>query len=740
MRRPVPKAAAPATPPRLLERDSYIELLEAWWADVGSGHGRLVLLTGEAGVGKTALARDFCDRSRPGARVLWGGCDGLRTPRPLAPFVDIAAVTGGAFAETVARGERPAGAFAALCDELAGAQPAIVVIEDLHWADEATLDVVTMLGRRAEIVPALVIATYRDDELAADHPLRSVLGELRAGSGVRRFALAPLSLSGVEALTTAAGVDAAGMYRVTAGNPFFVTEVLAASGEDIPATVRDAVLARAGRLSSDARRLLEAAAVVPGRVDLTLLEALASHLIDQLEECVASGVLTAGHADVAFRHELARVAIEESIPPNRRVALHRAALAALEARGGESPDSAGLADHAEAAGDHEGVLRWAPEAAERAARGGSHREAAAQLARALRFGHGLPVNRRAELLQRRVDECWMTDQFDAAIEAQEEALECWRRLGDRLGEGDALRTLSRLLFFVGRVDEGETLASEAVELLERLPPGHELAMAYGNVSQRGMAMQDLDRAVAWGNRALELARSLDDNEALVYSLTNIGTAELQAGLEDGRIKQERALELAQSQGLEDYAGRAFMSIVRCATEQRNFELADAYLERGLEYCRERGLDTWRLYILGLSARLELDRGRWQEAVDSAEAILRNPRSAPVPRGLALITLGLVRTRRGDPQASAPLAEEHALAAPTEELIRIGWIAAARAEAAWLAGEHATVKRETDLALSLALRRHAPWLAGELACWRWRAGVRDRLAPRRWRSRMRLARR
>ena len=724
----VPGAGAAATPPRLLERDSYLESLEAWWADVASGHGRLALVAGEAGIGKTALVRDFCDRRCPRARVLWGGCDGLRTPRPLAPFVDIAAVTGGAFAETVARGDRPAGIFAALCDEVAAAQPTIVVIEDLHWADEATLDVVTMLGRRAEIVPALVVATYRDDELAADHPLRSVLGELRAGSGVRRLALAPLSLGGVEALTTAAGFDTARLYRVTAGNPFFVTEVLAAGGEDIPATVRDAVLARAGRLSSDARRLLEATAVVPGRVDLSLLEALASGLIEQLEECVASGVLTAGRADVAFRHELARAAIEDSIPPNRRVALHRAALAALEARGGDSPDSARLADHAEAANDQEGVLRWAPAAAERAAHGGSHREAAAQLARALRFGDGLPVDRRAELLQRRVDECWMTDQFDAAIEAQEEALECWRRLGDRLGEGDALRTLSRLLFFVGRVEEGEALASEAVELLERLPPGHELAMAYGNVSQRGMAMRDLDRAVAWGTRALELARSLDDNEAVVYSLTNIGTAELQAGLEDGRIEQERALEIARTHGLEDYAGRAFMSIVWCATERRDFALADAYLERGLEYCRERGLDTWRLYLLGFRARLELDRASWDGAVDSAEGILRDPRSAPVPRGLALITLGLVRARRGDPEASAPLAEEHALAAPTQEAVRIGWIAAARAEVAWLAGEHATVKSETDLALSLVLQRHAPWLAGELACWRWRAGVRDRLAP------------
>ena len=224
----------------------------------------------------------------------------------------------------------------------------------------------------------------------------------------------------------------------------------------------------------------------------------------------------------------------------------------------------------------------------------------------------------------------MTDQFDAAIEAQEEALECWRRLGDRLGEGDALRTLSRLLFFVGRVDEGETLASEAVELLERLPPGHELAMAYGNVSQRGMAMQDLDRAVAWGNRALELARSLDDNEALVYSLTNIGTAELQAGLEDGRIKQERALELAQSQGLEDYAGRAFMSIVRCATEPAILSSRTPISSVAGSTAASVGLTLGGCTYSGL-ALAQLDRGRWQEAVDSAEAILRDPRSAPVPR-------------------------------------------------------------------------------------------------------------
>ena len=223
-------------------------------------------------------------------------------------------------------------------------------------------------------------------------------------------------------------------------------------------------------------------------------------------------------------------------------------------RGWRESRSARLADHAETAGDHEGVLRWAPDAAEQAARGGSHREAAAQLARALRFGDGLPLDRRAELLQRRVDECWMTDQFDAAIEAQEEALDCWRRLGDRLGEGDALRTLSRLMFFVGRVQEGERWRWRRSSCSSDCLQG--TSWRWRTATSRSAAWRSrtsIEQSHA-GTRALELARRLDDTEALAYSLTNIGAAELQAGLEEGRVKQERGARARPEHGLEDYAG------------------------------------------------------------------------------------------------------------------------------------------------------------------------------------------
>jgi DNA-binding CsgD family transcriptional regulator/tetratricopeptide (TPR) repeat protein len=640
--------------------------------------------------------------------------------------LDIAEVTGGELEELVAGTARPHEVALELLRELRVRGLTVVVVEDVHWADEATLDVLTLLAARITTAPVLALVSYRDDELDRAEQLRFVVGELLRRA--ERVKVEPLSEAGVAELAEPHGVDGEDLYRRTGGNAFFVVEVLAAGGQQIPATVRDAVLARAARVSEPAQRLLEAVAVVPGQVDLWLLEMLAGGLIDRLQECLASGMLTARRTHVTFRHELARLAIEEAMAPNRRVALHRTTLAALAEREGEVPDFARLAHHAESAGDVEAVLRWAPRAAERAASSGAHREAAEQYARALQFAERLPHKSRAELLRHRADECYMTAQFDAAIEAQQAALECHRKLGDHLGEGDSLRSLSRLLFFAGRAREGEPVALEAVRLLERLPAGHELAMAYGNVSQRRMVVEDADAAALWGGRALEIARRLDDTEALVYALTNIGAAEFHAGRAEGRAKLEHALALAKQHGLEEYAGRAFVQLVVSPIRLRRFELAGDHLEAGLEYCSEQGLDTWLLYLLASRARLELDLGRWDEAAESAGQVLQDPRSAPVARGWALTALGLLRARRGDPEASAPLDNEHDLAQATGELMRIAPVAAARAEAAWLTGDNAAVRQVTDAALSLALQCRAPWVTGELAYWRWQAGLRDELLP------------
>jgi DNA-binding CsgD family transcriptional regulator len=713
----------------LLERSRDLSVLNDSLAIVvSSSQGRLLLVPGEAGVGKTALLGRFCDDQRPSARILWGACDPLFTPRPLGPLLDIAQITQGELKELTESGAKPYEVAAALLRELGTRTPTIVVFEDVHWADEATLDVLRLLGSRIEAAPALVLASYRDDALDRDHPLRIVLGELATGEAVGRLSVAPLSPRAVSRLAEPYGVDAGELYRKTAGNPFFVTEALAAGEGEIPHTVRDAVLARTARLSAAARELLDVVAVVPPQAELWLLEALAGEACERLDECLSSGMLTPGREGVAFRHELARLAVEESLAPNRRVALHRKAAAALSDPPAGAPDLARLAHHADAAGDADAVLSFAPAAAARAASLGAHREASAQYARALRFADRLPAGARADLFERWAYECMVTDQPDEAIQALERALELHRRLGDRRREGDSLRLLSEILWCPGRTAESKEAGRQAVAVLERLPPGRELAMAYSHVSQICMNAEDGTEAIAWGKRAIELAERLNDLEILIHALNNIGTMELLLGAPDGGEKLERSLELAKRVGLDDHVGRAMINFVWTTVRQRSYDLADRYLQAGLAYSSERGLELGRLYLLAYRAHLELGQGRWAQAVDSAALVLREPRRSTLPRILALVVLGLVRARRGDPEEWPPLDEALTLAGSTEELQRIAPVAAARAEVAWLEGDRDAVVEATEAAFELALHRRSPWPLGELAYWRWRAGIQEETPP------------
>ena len=701
--------AVPAAPP-FLEREAFLEPLREALGEASRGHGQLVFVAGEAGVGKTALVRALAAEAA-GARVLEGACETLFTPRPLGPIADIASATGGALQEVVERDALPYDVLAVLLDEMRS-RATLLVLEDVHWADEATLDVLRLLGRRVHATRGLVVATYRDEELGPDHPLRGVVGGFAGAQGVRRLQLSPLSPDAVRALAAPHGVDGEELYRRTGGNPFFVSEALAAGAETVPPTVRDAVLARAARLDPDPRDLLDAVAVVPGHADLALLEALAGPQTARLDACLASGMLVQSADGVGFRHELARIAVEESVGPIRKRDLHAAALRALRDRGA---DVARLAHHAEAAGDAESMLRYAIAAAARAASHGAHREAAAQYARALRSGEGLAPAERAELLDRRAYECYLTDQSDEAIEAAEHAVRSYRALGDRHKEGNALRWLSQVLWCPGRTQESARRARKAVDLLEGVSRGRELAMAYAHLADNHARASNGPEALAWAGRALELADDLGETEIGLHALTTIGSI---ASVEKLELSLERALQA----NLPEQAARAFLILAGAAVDSRLGARAARYLHDGLEYCGERGVELHRLYLLAFRARLELNEGRWNEAAESAAAVLRIPRTSITPRIVALVTLGLVRARRGDPEAESLLDEAWALAEPTGELLRLGPVAAARGETAWLRGDAVALEAATKGALELASARGSAWLSGELAAWRRRAGL------------------
>jgi DNA-binding CsgD family transcriptional regulator/tetratricopeptide (TPR) repeat protein len=693
---------------RLLEREPVLESLRRALADALAGRGRLVLVAGEAGVGKTAAVHCFCDEVTASVRVLWGACDALFTPRPLGPFIDIARMTGSGLRELVEGGVKPYDVASALLEELASGRPSVVVLEDVHWADEATLDVLRLVGRRVESVRAVLVASYRDDELDRGHPLRFMLGEIASSDTAERVKLAPLSRDAVAELAELHAVDANELYDKTGGNPFFVVEALAAGADTIPDTVRDAVLARAARLSPAGMSLLEAISVVPQQVELWLLDALAAEVADSLDECVGSGMLTLEATGVAFRHELARLAVEDSVAPGRKLELHRAALAALEEPPEGRLDLARLAHHAEAAGDSDAVLRFAPDAGARAAALGAHREAAAQYARALRFGDRLSASERAELLERRSRACYLTDDIDDAIEAVEEALVLRRALGHRLEEGKSLCWLSEILWCPGRTAASAEVARQALQLLETLPAGNELAWAY---TKQG----SVDLAV----RGLELARELDVTELVIRALVSFGGLAFSDG---GREKLEEALALAREAGLVELVGRTLINIVGGAIGTHQYALAAEYVDEAIDYCSEHGLELYRYYGLAYRARYELDVGRWDDAAETASVVLRIRRASILPRIFALVALALVRARRGDPGYCDLVEEAWALAEPTDELLRMRPVVAARAEIAWLEGDRDGVAKVTEAVLPLALERDWGLLVGELNVWRRRAGL------------------
>ena len=212
----------------LLERDAELRRLRETLRGAGQGRGSVVLVSGEAGIGKTSLVRAFAREASGSARVLVGACDDLVTPRTLGPFRDMAGGTGGPLAEAVEEVAGRDAVFGAVHQELAG-RPTVMVVEDVHWADDATLDVLRYLAWRIPALPSVLVLTYRDDELGDDHPLRRVLGAL-ASQEVPRLVLAPLSAGAVQELSGGRGADTGAVLAATAGNPFFVTEVLANPG------------------------------------------------------------------------------------------------------------------------------------------------------------------------------------------------------------------------------------------------------------------------------------------------------------------------------------------------------------------------------------------------------------------------------------------------------------------------------------------------------------------------------
>ena len=431
-------------PSELLEREDALAALADAYESAHRGAGRVAFVTGEPGIGKTSLVDRFLAELPDRTRVLAGTCDDLSVPRPLGPIRDLGGGISPALADALAGGAAAHEIQTLLLDELAlPPRPTVVVLEDVHWADDATYDAITVLGRRIGTLPALLVLTFRGGEVPIGHPLRSAIGAIRADESVV-VELAPLSQKAVASLAGDAG---ASVYATTGGNPFYVSELLVAGApDDLPPSVANAVLGRAARLDADGRSLLELVSVVPGRVRISLLDVVMPGWPDAAVEPERRQLLEVDPVYVRFRHELARNAIRAGVPGVARRRLHGEILAALLAA---DADPAEIVHHADHAGAEDVVAGYALLAARRAAALDSNREAFSHYRRAAELAGRLPAAEQALVLEELAWAAYNVEDMPTARAAIEGAIARRRELGDDEGVGRCLRTLARFHWYVG---------------------------------------------------------------------------------------------------------------------------------------------------------------------------------------------------------------------------------------------------------------------------------------------------
>jgi DNA-binding CsgD family transcriptional regulator len=699
----------------LVERDVFLDRLDSWLGEAAWQRGRLVVVRGDAGIGKSSLVEAFA-AGRSG-RVLWGWCDPVVPPRPLAAIHDLAEQAGGALQAAVGDGDRSRMIPALLGWLRSDGGPRVAVLEDLQWADEGTLDVVRAIGRRAAQLRALVIVTVRDDEVGPEHPLRAALGDIPAAA-MATIQLPPLSLAAVEELAEGTGIDPEALHLRTGGNPFFVSESLAAGGAELPLTVRDAVLARLRRLSSAGAQTVRAASVLGPRCEPGVLGELVGGLPGRIDECVARGLLRGGDSLVEFRHELTRLAVLDSIPPAAKRELHRRALQALRDHH-PATDLGELARHAVAAGDAEAVLEFAPRAGAQAARLGAHRAALAYYRSALRYADGMPGVDRASLLAAYAHECFLADHVHEAVAAQEAALALRLDGADVRSTGTTRADLAEYLWWLGEPERAFRLAAKAVEELESLPADASLARACAGLG--GMLMRSGQHATAcrWAQKAVGLGERLRQEAIVVHGLNTLGTAEVSLGMEAGWSKLEESLARATAASLEEDISRAWNNLIAVSREQRSYARFDRYSRQAAVFFEEHDLDASESCLVGDIVEAFFERGQWAEATAQARAVL--DRRSIHGRIQCEAVLGRLAARRGEPEAFAhldeALARQDSFGGEPMYPLR-----AARAEAALLAGDERVAAREIAAAQDVFTENSNPWRVGEFAFWARRSGL------------------
>lgn len=681
----------------LIERTPFLASLQTNFENVAKGEGHCILVSGEAGIGKTSLVKAFCKETKNDCKIYQGTCDALFTPRPLAPLYDIIWQIWGAGWESKMGISDRSELFTRFLHELEKQkETTIIVFEDVHWADEATLDFIKFFARRILHVPCLFILTYRDNEVHSQHPLRNVLGQLPFDS-FTRLQLTPLSKKAVEKMAEEKGWSGEDVYTISGGNPFYVSEIMASYSPGIPENIKDSILSVYSRMDERAKHIWEILSVLPTPFEINYLEKMEPSYAAAIENYLDMKILVLDQGLISFKHELYRKTIETSLSPLLRIALNKKILELFRESFEENKEIERIIHHAKNANEYDTVVHYAPLAAKRAAFLGAHIEASKLYLSAIEYYQGSDKDVLLQFYEPYAYECYLTSQIREAIIYTGKSLDLWKEKNNIEKMGNCMWFLSRLWWLEGNRKNAENFARQAIEVLDKHPASKVKAMAYSNMSQWKMLLDQPGESVFWGEQAISIAKEVGAQGALSHAMNNVGSVQMNipALQQQGVELLRESLSIALKNSYHEHAARAYSNLGSNYMVLKNYESAKKILDEGIKYCEERDLDSWRLNMLALKGDLFLETGNWKQAHSIADNLLKNGSQSPSFVIGALNIMATIKMRRGDADAFSLLMEAQSMAFASKELQKIVPTMIASLEYEWLTGDSIIKTEDLD---------------------------------------------
>lgn len=687
-----------------------------------SGEGHCLFLAGEAGIGKTALTKAFYNKIKKRCTFYQGTCDALFTPRPLAPLYDILLQLDSRPPEnnnaTVDSGSLFAQVFQLLKNQN---EISFLVFEDIHWADEATLDFIRFLGRRINQLNCLFILTYRDNEIRLNHPLLQVMGQLNPDS-FTRLQLQPLSKSAVEKMAEEKGYKGEDVYSISGGNPFYVNEILASYSTGVPDNIRDSILSSYNRLDENTKHVWQIISVLPTGFEINYLEKMEPGYADSIHNCLAQKILVPKEGFIYFKHELFRRTIESSLSPLLRIDLNKRILGLFKQSFENKGEIERIVHHAKNASEPEVVVEYAPKAAKQAARLGAHVEASKLYLTAIEYYQGKERGMLLDLYEAYSYECYLTNQIKEAIIYATKSLKLLQEEGECEKSGECLRLLSRLWWFDGNRHKADQYALQSVDVLKDKPNSTAKAMAFSNMSLLKMLSDERQLCIFWGEEAIKIAMELNDSKTLAHALNNVGTVRMRhqstrdKGLEQLNLSKEIALANADHENVARY----YTNVGINAVKMKEYDFAKPIIEEGIKYCGERNLDSMLSYLIVCKAKLFVDLGNWNEALSIANKLTDKEDLPPVIRIVALAILATIKMRCSHEDVLPLLLEAKEKAYETIEPQRILPVLVALLEYEWITGKKIIETPALEEAIMMVKQTGNIYEDSEFAFWLWKA--------------------